>query len=327
MAIAYADLSASNVPTAEFKKHYEARPVKLPDLFDDIDLARKKRRKHLDLLLHSQPIPSPIPQQVQEGEVLIKADDGFDIPVTVYNPNSMESTPSHGLPIVILFHEGGWHVGDRKDEEMNARMFVRDLHCIVINVEYRLAPEFKFPIGINDCYSVLKTVAGQPSSFHAFAKPELGIVLGGSSAGANLAACLAQRALNDKLEPPVTGQWLSAGSILPPSLVPDKYKADYISHAENHDDPVIHDFPAAKFQGMEQALGIKNNDDLLWSPFASSIYPPRVDHKGRVAKAFFQIGGMDPLRDHSLVYDRALREEWGVETRMNLYPGYGHMFW
>jgi acetyl esterase/lipase len=36
---------------------------------------------------------------------------------------------------------------------------------------------------------------------------------------------------------------------------------------------------------------------------------------------------MDPLRDQSLIYDRALREEWGVETRLVVYAGYGHMFW
>ncbi len=81
---------------------------------------------------------------------------------------------------------------------------------------------------------------------------------------------------------------------------------------------------------MLEALKIRE-DDPLFTPFAPSLYPPRkneADDRPALAKAFFQVGGMDPLKDHSLVYDRALREEWGVETRLVVYSGYGgHMFW
>ena len=49
-------------------------------------------------------------------------------------------------------------------------------------------------------------------------------------------------------------------------------------------------------------------------------------HKG-VPPAFFQVCGMDPLRDEGLIYERVLREEYGIPTRLNLYPGHGHYFW
>jgi acetyl esterase/lipase len=73
-------------------------------------------------------------------------------------------------------------------------------------------------------------------------------------------------------------------------------------------------------------------DDPLHTPFAAPLYPPGEDVSGTeerspLAKAFFQVAGMDPLRDHSLIYERALREEWGVDTRLVVYDGYGHMFW
>ena len=58
----------------------------------------------------------------------------------------------------------------------------------------------------------------------------------------------------------------------------------------------------------------------LWDPYNHS-----QGHRG-VAKAFFQAGGLDPLRDEAVLYDRVLRES-GVLTRFNLYSGYGHMFW
>jgi acetyl esterase/lipase len=70
--------------------------------------------------------------------------------------------------------------------------------------------------------------------------------------------------------------------------------------------------------------------DPLYTPFAPSLYPPRhVDHDDRppLARAFVQVAGMDPLRDHGLVYERALREEWAVETKLKVYEGFGHMFW
>ena len=79
---------------------------------------------------------------------------------------------------------------------------------------------------------------------------------------------------------------------------------------------------------LKKLLGIRE-EDPLFTPFASSLYPPRKDHDERspLAKAFFQVAGMDPLRDQSLIYERALREEWDVETKLVVYAGYGHMFW
>lgn len=65
------------------------------------------------------------------------------------------------------------------------------------------------------------------------------------------------------------------------------------------------------------------NPDLqspLWDPF---IHP---DGFANVAKTFFQVAGLDPLRDEAVLYERALRKE-GVSTKFELYAGYGHMFW
>ena len=327
MARTHKELGNMNVPHPDFKKHYEGRPLDLPPTFPDINHARQERRKYLNSLLKHQPVPSRIPDQVTEKEVHVSANDGYQIPVTVYGPASGSKTSSEGLPIIILMHEGGWHVGDRKDEEMNARLFVRDLDCIVLNVEYRLAPEAQFPTYVEDCYAVLRHVARNPADLHALAKPELGIVLGGSSAGGNLAAVLAQKARIDNLQPPVTGQWLCVPALLPQEVVPEKYAAEDVARTENMQDPVIGWLTSERMKGLEGVLGIKDVDDVDYTPFARSVYPPKEGDKGKLAKAFLQVGGMDPLRDDGLIYERSLREEWGVETRLKVYEGYGHMFW
>ena len=71
-------------------------------------------------------------------------------------------------------------------------------------------------------------------------------------------------------------------------------------------------------------VGVKAPDDPLFVVFAPTLYPPS-DGEGKppLAKAWINVAGMDPLRDDGLIYDQALREEWGTKTRLDLYPGYG----
>lgn len=72
--------------------------------------------------------------------------------------------------------------------------------------------------------------------------------------------------------------------------------------------------------GLIEAIYQPEEKSPLWDPFN---HPD--GHRG-VAKAYFQLGGLDPLRDEAVVYDGKLREA-GVLTRFDLYDGYGHMFW
>ena len=220
----------------DFAKHIAARPVNIPDFSEGIHATRTVRAQHLAALHHLLPIPAAIPDLVTENDVFISADDGYQIRVRVYSPTK---PTEKGYPVVVLYHEGGWCFGDLTDEQMNARMFVRDIGVVCLNVEYRLAPENQFPVGINDCYTALKAVAKNPELFNGLADPKLGLVVGGSSAGGNISAVLAQRARNDGLNPPVTGQWLSSPFLVITEMVPEKYKPEYLSEYENQDDPVI----------------------------------------------------------------------------------------
>ncbi len=238
--------------------------------------------------------------------------DGAKIPVRVYQP--VKGPPDGGSPLVVMYHEGGWCMGDLTDEDLNCRLFARDLGAVCVNVEYRLAPEHKFPIGVNDCWDALKWAVANSAEIHA--TPSKGLIVGGSSAGGNIAAVLALLSRDEKLNPPITGQYLSVPALLSPSNVPPHLSHLYESRTKNVQDPVLKTF------SVEQILAVLGHDEksFLWDPY---IHPE--GHAG-VAKAFFQVCGLDPLRDEGVLYDRKLREA-GVLTRFELYKGHGHMFW
>ena len=245
MTRTHAESSALNEMSRELSEHVDARPAPHPD-FSDVQQTRLSRTEHLDSLRHLLPIPTAIPDVVNEKDVFVSADDGYQIRVRVYTP---AKPTQREYPVTVLYHEGGWCLGDLSDEEMNARMFVRDIGAVCVNVEYRLAPEHPFPFGINDCYSVLKAVATKPEMFSDLAGPELGLVLGGSSAGGNVAAVLAHRAREDRLVSSVTGQWLSCAFLTTETMVPEKYREKYISRDENVSDPIFTDLKSESQAG------------------------------------------------------------------------------
>lgn len=177
-----------------------------------------------------------------------------------------------------------------------------------------LAPEHKFPTGVHDCWDALKWALAHASSLHA--TPTSGLILGGASAGGNIAAVLALLARDEKLSPPITGQYLCVPALLPHTNVPAHLAHLYQSRAHSLSDPVLKDLQPGAIEAIYEPVP------------TSPLYDP-FNHPGGhvgVAKAFFQVGGIDPLRDEGVLYDGVLRAS-GVLTRFELYKGFGHMFW
>ncbi|KAK7425596.1 hypothetical protein QQZ08_007919 [Neonectria magnoliae] len=292
---------------------------------------RGARRQHLDSVRHLLPVPGPVPEVIEHVH-LVEARDGHKVPTKSYRPAS-SSASGEKRPLVVLFHEGGWVMGDATDEDSNARLFARDLGVVCLNPEYRLAPEHAFPTGVLDCWDTLKWAATNASLLGA--DPTQGFIVGGSSAGANVAAVLTRLAMKENLQPPITGQWLCVPYLLPPELVPATYRDSYSSMWTNRSDPVLGPLlegPEDKTTGSFIDTMLKADaHSPLFSPFAEEWYPPSDDaSRGREhkpPKAFFQVAGLDPIRDHGLIYRRVLDEECGVATRLELYEGFGHMFW
>lgn len=117
-------------------------------------IQREWRAKLLRDRHHLRPIPGPIPE-VTEEDRKVEMRDGAEITIRIYRP---VNPPAQGSPLYLAFHEGGWSMGDLSDEETNCRAFAKELGAVCINVDYRLAPEHPFPVGVLDCWDTLKWV-------------------------------------------------------------------------------------------------------------------------------------------------------------------------
>jgi acetyl esterase/lipase len=110
-----------------------------------------------------------------------------DVPVRIYWPNA-----NTNLPVVMWIHGGGWVLGSLETHDNACRMLCDDVGAVVVSVDYRLAPETKFPGAVDDCVAAWQWVSTYAEELRGDADR---IAIAGDSAGDNLAAvtCLVAR--------------------------------------------------------------------------------------------------------------------------------------
>jgi len=253
------------------------------------------------------------PEGVKQSELEYPTQDGTKLRAKLYQPTS---PPSGGSPLIVIYHGGGFCIGAPEGEEQTCRNFVLAFGATCISASYRLAPEFKFPTAPKDCWDCLKWATENAKSWGA--DPSKGFVIGGTSAGGNITAVLAHVARDEKLSPPLTGQYLAIPAVLPPTVVPEKYQQYYLSYEQNRNAPVL---PVAAIDMFMNAYQ-SDPKDGVWN----ACFNHPKGHKD-IPPAFFQVDGMDPLRDEALIYERVLREENNVKTKLSVYPGLPHGHW
>ena len=239
--------------------------------------------------------------------------DGTSLRARLYQPTT---SPIAGSPLILMFHGGGFCMGRPEAEESTCRNLVQVFGAVCVSASYRLAPNFPFPYAINDSWDALKWAAAKAESFGA--DPSVGFIVGGSSAGGNITAVLAHLARDEKLFPPLTGQYLAIPVVCPQEKMPEKYKDRFLSHEQNKNGPGLGAAAINMFMGAYKPdVDDTVNHTVLLHPKGHGDLPP----------AYFQVAGMDPLRDEALIYESMLREEYGVGTKIDVYPGMPHGHW
>lgn len=112
------------------------------------------------------------------------------IPVRIYTPREVDKdTP---FPILVFFHGGSWVISDLDTHDYPCRSLCKEADCIVVSVDYRLAPEHKFPAAVEDVFAATQWVAQNASTFGG---DPARIAVGGDCVGGNLSAVVTQQAL------------------------------------------------------------------------------------------------------------------------------------
>jgi acetyl esterase len=226
--------------------------------------------------------------------------DGGEITVRLYAPAGVGPHP-----VLVFYHGGGWVIGDLYTHDGLCRSIVNAAGCAVASVDYRLAPEFKFPVAVEDSYAALKWVAANG--------PRLGLdsarlAVGGDSAGGNLAAVMALLA-RDRRGPRILLQVL----VYPVT----NYDFGPRSYAENATGYVL------------------TTEDMrwFWRHYLSreeqgqevTASPLRAKSLADLPSALVMTAGCDPLRDEGDAYAARLRDA-GVPVTLTQYPGMFHGF-
>lgn len=144
------------------------------------------------------------------------ADGNVDIPIRIYTQKSRSQ-----LPVLLYLHGGGYVVGGLESHDDICAEIAYCADITVIAVDYRLAPEHPFPAAFNDCRAVLYALQNLAKKYDFDGER---LIVGGDSAGGNLAAALCFEA-RDRNRPKIAGQVL-----IYPGLGGDMSKGSYISH-------------------------------------------------------------------------------------------------
>lgn len=202
------------------------------------------------------------------------------------------------LPVHLFLHGGGWCIGTLDERDPRCRQIAAGADCVVVSVDYRMAPENAFPTAPEDCYRALLWVVGEAERLDV---DPTRISVGGESAGGNLAAVLALMA-RDREGPALAFQWLDVPAtdltMTQPSI--DATPPGYLLHRDDM---------------VEYRAAYAPSPDDWTHPYASPLHAE--DHTG-LPPAWITTCGADPLRDDGRVYAEALEAAGVAVTRRHL---------
>ena len=232
-------------------------------------------------------------------ELHIPARDGAQLLARLYAP-----THDPGLPLLLYLHGGGFTIGSVETHDVLCRELARLAGCIVVSLDYRLAPEHRFPTAVHDAWDALQWLAGHAAQWGA---DPARLAVGGDSAGGTLAAVCALLARD-------AGQALALQLLIYPGTTAHQ---DTASHREFAHGLVLEASGIDWF--FEQYIGAGSaREDWRFAP----LLAPDVDG---VAPAWFGLAELDPLVDEGIAYADRLRAA-GVAVGLEIYRGVTHEF-
>lgn len=236
----------------------------------------------------------PSPPEVAEVRALQASGPHGPIPLRLYRPLGVAAEVI--LPVLVYFHGGGFVIGDLETHDTLCRELANGSGCAVVSVDYRLAPEYRFPCALDDCLAATYWVSRQATALRLDASR---LAVGGDSAGGNLAAVISILA-RDAGDLPIAFQLL----IYPCTDA----RCATASHTTNGKGYMLtHDT-------MEYFMGhyLASPDQKLMVTASPLLHPDLT----RLPPALVLTAGFDPLRDEGLQYAQRLTEAGNRATQV-----------
>ncbi|KAL1889084.1 hypothetical protein Sste5346_009149 [Sporothrix stenoceras] len=317
----YATLNSDNKGGPKYGHYSELDPV-FSSFKDTADAAVASLWGHddWDAFRAAWKVPTALPADcpqpgtdVIESYQAIPMRDGAEIEIKVMK--STENVNKNNV-CVLRMHGGGWSFGWHGSEAVENLHAASHPNVVLVSIDFRLAPEHRYPVPLNDCVDTLKWVKKNASLLDI--NPDK-IVLLGDSSGSNLALALALIARDENI-PGIIGMMLDWPNGCHPMFyqkLRDEQGFELESFVQNHDASVIN---AYILEFCWDAY--VPEDDAHPDPYHS---PLLADSFKGLRQAFIQIAGYDPIRDEGLAISEKLRRD-GVPAETHVYKGLPHCF-
>lgn len=252
------------------------------------------------------PIPTPpeLPPVAQSAHKVPGPEGAPEVPVLVYRPEGAEGA----LGCILHIHGGGYVMGEAGALEPLHKIMAAELGCVIASVDYRLAPETRFPGAVEDCYAALAWLKANAAAL-GVDPARVGVM--GESAGGGLAAALALLARD-------RGEHALAFQLLVYPMLDDRTCVAPEPH------PHVGEFiwtPHNNHFGWSALLGVAPGSPEI-SPYAAAA---RAESLEDLPQAFIATGGLDLFLEEDLEYARRLTRA-GVPVELHVYPGAFHGF-
>ena len=231
----------------------------------------------------------------------VAVSDGAEIEVRVYVPHSLENTEQR--PSLVFAHGGGWCLGSLDAWNRSCRLLAESTQLVVFSVDYRLAPEFKFPTPINDFFTAFRYISENASLFGIDSNR---IAVGGDSAGANIAAAACLMA---KQHPEIK---VSHQLLFYPALDATMSSNSYSQYAEGY--------------GLESSIMVYCWDQYVQHESEKQnelVSPLLAQSLEGLPSATIFVCEYDPVRDDGERYAQKLRDA-GIQVNFHFLDGMIH---
>lgn len=274
-----------------------------PDFFTGFQPERRKEIVAEEAkFYHSITQPYSVDDQLEKYYTSFRAADGCEIPIKVYRPKEAVSP----LPVVMFFHGGGFMTCSVETHDYVPSYLAAKAGVVCVNVEYRLAPEYKFPVGLEDCYAACRYVVMEAD---AFGIDPMRMAVCGDSSGGNFAAALTMMA-RDRGDLKLWKQILIYPATELANVVERQSAKVYAPVGGESDGPSP--MLVAYLKDLEQAR----------DPLVSPMLADRFDD---LPPALFIEAECDSLVDDGLIYAKLLQDA-GVAVECQIYTGMPHAF-